>query len=131
MENRFFSAVKAILLLLYVLFSAAAFAQEIEDDGLQESEISAQEQWQYLEWEEENPEYVLHYEVVIEVLSEKKGTFEELNRIMTEDNSNRVQVNPLLPPGVYRYKVISTLLMFRKLSQAGLNLKSTRRSSRK
>ncbi len=107
MENRFFSAVKAILLLLYVLFSAAAFAQEIEDDGLQESEISAQEQWQYLEWEEENPEYVLHYEVVIEVLSEKKGTFEELNRIMTEDNSNRVQVNPLLPPGVYRYKVIS------------------------
>ena len=46
MENRFFSAVKAILLLLYVLFSAAAFAQEIEDDGLQESEISAQEQWQ-------------------------------------------------------------------------------------
>lgn len=107
MENRFFSAVKAILLLLYVLFSAAAFAQEIEDDGLQESEISAQEQWQYLEWEEENPEYVLHYEVVIEVYSEKKGTFEELNRIMTEDNSNRVQVNPLLPPGVYRYKVIS------------------------
>lgn len=72
MENRFFSAVKAILLLLYVLFSAAAFAQEIEDDGLQESEISAQEQWQYLEWEEENPEYVLHYEVVIEVYSEKK-----------------------------------------------------------
>ena len=107
MGNRFFSAVKAILLLLYVLFSAAAFAQEIEDDGLQESEISAQEQWQYLEWEEENPEYVLHYEVVIEVFSEKKGTFEELNRIMTEDNSNRVQVNPLLSPGVYRYKVIS------------------------
>lgn len=107
MENRFFSAVKAILLLLYVLFSAAAFAQEIEEDGLQESEISAQEQWQYLEWEEENPEYVLHYEVVIEVFSEKKGTFEELNRIMTEDNSNQVQVNPLLSPGVYRYKVIS------------------------
>ena len=107
MGNRFFSAVKAILLLLYVLFSAAAFAQEIEDDGLQESEISAQEQWQYLEWEEENPEYVLRYEVVIEVFSEKKGTFEELNRIMTEDNSNRVQVNPLLSPGVYRYKVIS------------------------
>ncbi len=107
MENRFFSAVKVILLLLYVLFSAAVFAQEIEDDGLQESEISAQEQWQYLEWEEENPEYVLHYEVVIEVFSEKKGTFEELNRIMTEDNSNRVQVNPLLSPGVYRYKVIS------------------------
>ncbi len=106
MENRFFSAVKAILLLLYVLFSAAAFAQEIEDDGLQESEISAQEQWQYLEWEEENPEYVLHYEVVIQVFSEKKGTFEDLNRIMTEDNSNRVQVNPLLSPGTYRYKVI-------------------------
>ncbi len=107
MENRFFSAVKAILLLLYVLFSAAAFAQEIEDDGLQESEISAQEQWQYLEWEEENPEYVLHYEVVIQVFSEKKGTFEDLNRIMTKDNSNRVQLNPLLSPGKYRYKVIS------------------------
>ena len=107
MENRFFSAVKAILLLLYVLFSVAAFAQEIEDDGLQESEISAQEQWQYLEWEEENPEYVLHYEVVIESFSEKAGTFEEIRRIMTEDNSSKVQVNPLLAPGVYRYKVIS------------------------
>lgn len=118
MENKLSSINKAIFLFLLILFSSFAFAQEqktaenfsenLEDSATEEeTELSAQEQWQYLEWEEENPEYVLHYEVVIESFSEKTNAFEEINRIMTEDNSSKVQVNPLLAPGVYRYKVIS------------------------
>lgn len=117
MENKLFSIYKAIFLFLLLLFSSFVFAQEQktadfskaleESISEEETELSAQEQWQYLEWEEENPEYVLHYEVVIESFSEKAGSFEEIRRIMTEDNSSKVQVNPLLAPGVYRYKVIS------------------------
>ena len=121
MENKLFSALKIkflIFAVVFVFFSALIFAQEqktaedfsanLEESILEEeTELSAQELWQYLEWEEENPEYVLHYEVVIESFSEKTKTFEEINRIMTEDNSSKVQVNPLLAPGVYRYKVIS------------------------
>ncbi len=121
MENKLFSALKIkflIFAVVFVFFSALIFAQEqktaedfsanLEESILEEeTEPSAQELWQYLEWEEENPEYVLHYEVVIESFSEKTKTFEEINRIMTEDNSSKVQVNPLLAPGVYRYKVIS------------------------
>ncbi len=120
MENKLFSIYKAIFLFLLLLFSAFVFAEEQklaknedfpanleESSPEEENEFSAQEMWQYLEWEEENPEYVLHYEVVIESFSEKTGAFEEINRIMTEDNSSKVQVNPLLAPGVYRYKVIS------------------------
>lgn len=118
MENKLFSINKAIFLFLLILFSSFVFAQEqkpaenfsadLEDSAPEEeTEISAQEQWQYLEWEEENPEYVLHYEVVIESFSEKTNSFDEIRRIMTEDNFSKVQVNPLLVPGVYRYKVIS------------------------
>ena len=118
MENKIFSVYKAIFIFSMLLFSALIFAQEQKttEDFLaapqesaeeEESELSAQEQWQYLEWEEENPEYVLRYEVVIEIFSEKTKSFEEIRRIMTEDNSSKVQVNPLLSPGVYRYKVVS------------------------
>lgn len=118
MENKIFSVYKAIFIFSMLLFSALIFAKEQKttEDFLaaqqesaeeEETELSAQEQWQYLEWEEENPEYVLRYEVVIEIFSEKTKSFEEIRRIMTEDNSSKVQVNPLLSPGVYRYKVVS------------------------
>ncbi len=128
MENKVFSIYKykAICLFLLILFSSFVFTEEqklpedesfsenLEDSSIfgeaeisEETELSAQEKWQYLEWEEENPEYVLHYEVVIESFLEKADAFEEIRRIMTEDNSSKVQVNPLLAPGVYRYKVIS------------------------
>ncbi len=118
MENKLFSVYKAIFIFSLLLFSALIFAQEQknaedflaapqESAAQEETELSAQEQWQYLEWEEENPEYVLRYEVVIEFFSEKTKSFEEIRRIMTEDNSSKVQVNPLLSPGVYRYKVVS------------------------
>ena len=128
MGNKIFSIYKTVFLFLLLLFSVFVFAEEqklaesgeltlqenenfsanLEESILEEeTELSAQEKWQYLEWEEENPEYVLHYEVVIESFSEEAGSFEEIRRIMTEDNSSKVQINPLLAPGVYRYKVIS------------------------
>ena len=83
MENKIFSVYKAIFIFSMLLFSALIFAKEQKttEDFLaaqqesaeeEETELSAQEQWQYLEWEEENPEYVLRYEVVIEIFSENK-----------------------------------------------------------
>lgn len=109
MENKFFLLYRFVFLCIGFLFSLQVFAQsDVPAENIpEENSVQAQETWQYLEWEEETPEYVLHYEVVIEEFSEKTKTFEEINRIMTEDNSTKVQVNPNLAPGVYRYKVIS------------------------
>ncbi len=63
--------------------------------------------WQYLEWIEDYPEYVLKYEVVIEEKKNDKSDWTEINRLLTEDNTTRVQIKPLLTPGLYRYKVIT------------------------
>ena len=79
----------------------------IEEKSLQNTEESAEERWQYLEWEEEDPEFVLNYEVVIEVLEKESGIYTEINRLQTETNNTYIQVKPFLPPGNYRYKVIT------------------------
>lgn len=79
----------------------------IEENSLQNTEESAEEKWQYLEWEEEDPEFVLNYEVVIEVLEKESGIYTEINRLQTETNNTYIQVKPFLPPGNYRYKVIT------------------------
>ena len=79
----------------------------IEENSLQNTEESAEERWQYLEWEEEDPEFVLNYEVVIEVLEKESGIYTEINRLQTETNNTYIQVKPFLPPGNYRYKVIT------------------------
>ena len=63
--------------------------------------------WQYLEWEEDYPEYVQKYEIVIEEKKNDSSEWTEINRVFTEDNSTRVQIQPLLGPGLYRYKVIT------------------------
>lgn len=63
--------------------------------------------WQYLEWIEDFPEYVMKYEVVIEEKKNEKSDWTEINRLYTEDNTTRVQIQPLLTPGLYRYKVIT------------------------
>ena len=62
--------------------------------------------WQYLEWIEESPEYVQKYEIVIEGKQEDQD-WTEVNRLMTEDNTTKIQITPLLQPGLYRYKVIT------------------------
>ena len=63
--------------------------------------------WQYLEWIEDYPEYVQKYEVVIEEKKDDNADWTEINRLFTEDNTTRVQIQPLLAPGLYRYKVIT------------------------
>ena len=76
-----------------------------------EEEESAEASWQLLEWEEDYPEWVQKYEVVIEEFKNQKTGFVEINRLLTEDNTTRVQINPFLAPGLYRYKVITYNLL--------------------
>ena len=75
---------------------------DIETDG-----DTPEAGWQYLEWEEDYPEYVQKYEVVIEEKKDENTEWQEINRLFTEDNSTRVHIQPLLVPGLYRYKVIT------------------------
>ncbi len=75
---------------------------DIETDG-----DTPEAGWQYLEWEEDYPEYVQKYEVVIEEKKDENTEWQEITRLFTEDNSTRVHIQPLLVPGLYRYKVIT------------------------
>ena len=75
--------------------------EEITDDDNPDAS------WQYLEWIEDYPEYVQKYEVVIEEKKNDNSEWAEINRLFTEDNTTRVQIQPLLTPGLYRYKVIT------------------------
>ncbi len=117
MENkkRFFYLLIALPFIVFSAFPAYSspndgnFTESQEagsEIGIEEEE-DAESKWQYLEWKEENPEFVLKYEVVIEEYSEKKKSFHEINRIFSDGNTPSVQVQPLLSPGTYRYKVIT------------------------
>jgi len=75
---------------------------EPDDDG-----TAAEETWQYLEWEDERPEFSSRYEIVIESYVEKEGAYTEVARYFTDGNTRQLQIQPLLPPGNYRYKVIT------------------------
>ena len=75
--------------------------EEITDDDNPDAS------WQYLEWIEDYPEYVQKYEVVIEEKKNDNSEWAEINRLFTEDNTTRVQIQPLLTPGLYRFKVIT------------------------
>ena len=90
---------------------AAAAAEATGENGeVSEEEIKDENPdaaWQYLEWIEDFPEYVQKYEVVIEEKKNDNAEWTEINRLFTEDNSTRVQIQPLLTPGLYRYKVIT------------------------
>lgn len=89
----------------------AAATAKTENGEVSEEEIKNDENpdasWQYLEWIEDYPEYVQKYEVVIEEKKNDTADWTEINRLFTEDNTTRVQIQPLLTPGLYRYKVIT------------------------
>lgn len=92
--------------------SPATTAAEVsgENGEVSEEEIKYENPdaaWQYLEWIEDYPEYVMKYEVVIEEKKNDNAEWTEINRLYTEDNTTRVQIQPLLTPGLYRYKVIT------------------------
>lgn len=76
-----------------------------------EEETSAEQGWQMLEWDEEMPEWVMKYEVVIEQRTDENAPWEEIRRLMTEDNTPQIKIDPLLPPGFYRYTVITYNLL--------------------
>ena len=85
-------------------------AASTEDGEVSEEEVTDDDpdaSWQYLEWIEDFPEYVQKYEVVIEEKKDDNSDWNEINRLFTEDNTTRVQIQPLLTPGLYRYKVIT------------------------
>lgn len=73
--------------------------------------LSAEQGWQMLEWDEEMPEWVMKYEVVIEQRTDENSPWEEIRRLMTEDNTPQIKIDPLLPPGFYRYTVITYNLL--------------------
>lgn len=87
--------------------SESAESSETSDEGDENIEESADAAWQYLEWEEEDPEYVLKYEVIIEEKNAKSGEYSEINRLFTETNVTNVKIQPLLPPGFYRFKILT------------------------
>ena len=89
----------------------AAASAKTENGEVSEDEITNDENpdasWQYLEWIEDFPEYVQKYEIVIEEKKSDDADWTEINHLFTEDNTTRVQIQPLLTPGLYRYKVIT------------------------
>lgn len=114
----------ALLVLAVACSTVSAKSKKKSKNGLQtsKSEVNADKEktgdeteetgnvedaWQYLEWEEDYPEYVQKYEIVIEEKKDEKTDWKEINHLFTEDNTTRVQINPLLGPGLYRYKVIT------------------------
>lgn len=110
---------RLLLKILFFLFCFLIFAQEekksvdkiaenVENpENIENVEVAAQDKWQFLEWEEETPEFVFNYEVVIQECNLETNEWTEIRRNKTLDNTPKIQVNPLLPPGKYRYKIIS------------------------
>lgn len=66
-----------------------------------------QPSWQILEWTEKSPEFVSKYEVIIEEYSAKSKKYSEVRRQETDAKTTKIQIEPLLPPGKYRFSVIS------------------------
>ena len=113
----------ALFIALLICGTASAKSKKKAKSGLKASEAAVSEDkeresneteneeddtgWQYLEWEEDYPEYVQKYEIVIEEKKNDAADWTEINRLFTEDNSTKVQIQPLLVPGLYRYKVIT------------------------
>ena len=87
--------------------SANTASADTDADSDSEEEGSVDAEWQYLEWEEEDPEYVLKYEIIIEERNAKTGEYAEINRLYTETNVTNVKIQPLLPPGFYRFKILT------------------------
>lgn len=80
---------------------------ESEDESSEVENENPESAWQLLEWQEDYPQYVLKYEVVIEKKDSDEAGWAEVNRFMTEGNETSIQIQPLLVPGLYRYKVIT------------------------
>ena len=86
---------------------AAAQESQEGEEGEESEESGAPEQsWQILEWEDEKSRLVSRYDVLIQERN-KKGVFVDLMKLETKDNSTQVKIEPALPPGFYRYSIVS------------------------
>lgn len=82
---------------------------EFDETGNIIQKESPEEKWQFLEWTEEFPEYVGFYEIIIEKF--ENNIYTELLRLKTESNETQIKIQPLLPPGIYRTKIITYNLL--------------------
>ncbi|MCI5830862.1 MAG: hypothetical protein MR260_10465 [Spirochaetia bacterium] len=109
---------KLALILFFVLFVfAVVSAQDVnaeaedsltaEENKEQVEDLPVENFWQTLEWNEENPENVLCYQIEIEKYNSKAKDYESILSIKTENNSTSIKIEPALSCGVYRYKIIS------------------------
>lgn len=78
---------------------------ELGNEAQEEKDVS--EEWQYLEWEEDDSEFVLQYEIIIEQKLQGSSEYVEVSRLTTEGSENKIRLEPLLEPGIYRYKIIT------------------------
>lgn len=98
------------LVFLFVFNPINLFAQknDSQNEQLSDDEIeNVEETWQILEWEEEDPDFVLNFEIVIEEYNKSSYEWSEVRRIETKDNSTSYKIEPQLPSGIYRYKIIT------------------------
>lgn len=100
----------SVLFLIISCFAIPLFAAEkieISEEELKEEEGPAEEKWQVLEWQEDYPEYVLKYGVVIESYDVKTEEWKEERHVETDGPTPSIQLNPRLGVGRYRYKIIT------------------------
>ena len=83
--------------------NTSTYESEDEDPAFVGDPTTPEESWQILSWDEKNPAAVFKYEVVIE----SAQNHEELRRLETKRSETSIHVFPLLPPGKYRYKVVT------------------------
>lgn len=86
-------------------------AQETDLLEAEEQEIPVEETWQYLEWEEENKDFVLKYNVIIEEYNSTQDEWQEVRTAEVPNTSTRLQITPRLGAGNYRYKIITYNLL--------------------
>lgn len=107
-----------LLLLVFSLFQTGLWAKEkknskqvqkftVQEDEIDEDLLAKETEWQILEWEEKQPQYVYKYDITIERLNPKNDVYEFVNTLSTQGRETSIQVQPYLMPGIYRYKVIT------------------------
>ena len=86
--------------------SESKTAQGDDAAGEEDAAETPEENWQILEWEDENSRLALRYDIIIEQ-RDKRGNFVPLMKLETKDNTTQVKIEPPLKPGFYRYSVVS------------------------
>lgn len=105
-----------LLVFVLVLFSFELCAQEVlgffaeeseeDEDFLEYNDDGNVENWQTLEWEEENPDYVYRYEINIESFDSVNQKWVPARKFFTVDSRTSVKIDPPLGVGKYRYRII-------------------------